>query len=173
MFTKPITGAKEQGVSGFFKGLGKGAIGLVARPATGLVDFTSDTFDAVKRATSEGEDANRIRPPRFFTSDNILRPYSLTAARGHKIFKELDKGKYALTDTFAHCEEVFPNKEFLILTNNRVMYTIKNETFANFGVSLIIIHRNFEILFKCLYSSASGRIFGTRWFLFYQRKEVL
>ncbi|KAL5288954.1 hypothetical protein ACFFRR_009268 [Megaselia abdita] len=136
VFTKPIAGAKEQGVSGFFKGLGKGAIGFVARPAAGLVDFTSDTFDAVKRATSEGEDANRIRPPRFFTSDSVVRPYSLVASRGHKIFKELEKGKFSLTDIFAHCEEVFPNKEFLILTNNRVMYVVKNETFANFGVSI-------------------------------------
>lgn len=136
VFTKPITGAKEQGVGGFFKGLGKGAIGLVARPAAGIVDFTSDTFDAVKRATSEGEDAHRIRPPRFFTSDSIVRPYSLIASRGHKIFKELEKGKFALTDTFAHCEELFSLKEFLILTNNRVMYVAKNETFAHFVVSL-------------------------------------
>lgn len=49
VFTKPVTGAKEEGVEGFFKGLGKGAIGLVARPTAGIVDFASTSFDVVKR----------------------------------------------------------------------------------------------------------------------------
>lgn len=47
--TKPVRGAKEGGVGGFFKGVGKGAIGLVARPAAGVVDFASGSFDAVKK----------------------------------------------------------------------------------------------------------------------------
>ena len=49
VFTKPFKGAKNEGVEGFFKGLGKGAVGLVARPTAGIVDFTSGTFDAVKK----------------------------------------------------------------------------------------------------------------------------
>lgn len=47
--SKPIRGAKEDGVGGFFKGVGKGTIGLVARPAAGVVDFASGSFDAVKK----------------------------------------------------------------------------------------------------------------------------
>ena len=49
VFTKPIEGAREQGVEGFFRGLGKGAVGLVARPTAGVVDFASGSLDAVKR----------------------------------------------------------------------------------------------------------------------------
>lgn len=49
VFTKPISGAKEEGVGGFFKGLGKGAVGLVARPTAGVIDFASGSLDAVKR----------------------------------------------------------------------------------------------------------------------------
>lgn len=49
VFTKPVSGAREQGVEGFFKGLGKGAVGLVTRPAAGIVDFASGSLDAVKR----------------------------------------------------------------------------------------------------------------------------
>ena len=45
-FTLP--GAKEQGAAGFFKGLGKGVVGVVARPAGGLVDFASSTFEGIK-----------------------------------------------------------------------------------------------------------------------------
>lgn len=44
-----MEGAREGGVGGFAKGLGKGVIGVVARPASGLVDFASGTMDAVKR----------------------------------------------------------------------------------------------------------------------------
>lgn len=46
---KPITGAKEEGVEGFFKGFGKGMVGLVTRPTAGVIDFASGSFDAVKR----------------------------------------------------------------------------------------------------------------------------
>ncbi len=49
VFTKPFKGAKADGVEGFFKGLGKGAIGLVVRPTAGVIDFTSGSFDAVKK----------------------------------------------------------------------------------------------------------------------------
>ena len=47
--TKPISGAKQGGASGFVKGLGKGFVGLVTRPAGGIVDFTSTSLDVMKR----------------------------------------------------------------------------------------------------------------------------
>lgn len=89
MVTKPYSGAKEEGVEGFFKGLGRGAIGLVARPSAGLVDFASGSFDALRRAAdaSNGEEAQRLRPPRFLHSDNILRAYSRSDAEGNKRLK--------------------------------------------------------------------------------------
>jgi vacuolar protein sorting-associated protein 13A/C len=36
-------------VGGFFKGVGKGLIGVVTRPTAGVVDFASGSLDAVKR----------------------------------------------------------------------------------------------------------------------------
>lgn len=47
--TQPLQGARSEGVEGFFRGLGRGAAGLVARPTAGIVDFASGSFDAVKR----------------------------------------------------------------------------------------------------------------------------
>lgn len=49
VFSKPISGAKEEGVEGFFKGMGKGMMGLVTRPTAGVIDFASGTFSSVKR----------------------------------------------------------------------------------------------------------------------------
>ena len=46
---KPISGAKQKGVEGFFKGVGKGVVGLVTRPTAGVIDFASGLFGAVKR----------------------------------------------------------------------------------------------------------------------------
>lgn len=46
---KPISGAKEEGVEGFFKGFGKGVVGFVTRPTAGVIDFASGSFGAVKR----------------------------------------------------------------------------------------------------------------------------
>lgn len=46
---KPISGAKEEGVEGFFKGFGKGVVGLVTRPTAGVIDFASGSLGAVRR----------------------------------------------------------------------------------------------------------------------------
>lgn len=56
VFVKPIEGAKEEGVEGFFKGMGKGVVGLVTRPTSGVIDFASGSLEAVKR----------YKPPCFF-----------------------------------------------------------------------------------------------------------
>lgn len=87
VFTKPIDGAKSDGVEGFFKGLGKGAVGLVARPTAGIVDFASGTFESVKRAAEMSEDVNHLRPARFLHSDGVLRPYCARDAEGNKLLK--------------------------------------------------------------------------------------
>ncbi|KAH8253644.1 hypothetical protein KR032_006328 [Drosophila birchii] len=128
--TKPVSGAREQGVEGFFKGLGKGAIGLVARPTAGMVDFASGSFDAVKRAAEASEDVKRMRPPRFQHYDFVLRPYCLMEATGNKILKETDKGKFANTDNFIHCEEIIQKSEYMIVTNYRLLYVQRNDMFG-------------------------------------------
>lgn len=43
-----FSGAKKQGAAGFFKGVGKGLVGVVARPAGGIVDFASSTLEGIK-----------------------------------------------------------------------------------------------------------------------------
>lgn len=49
VFEKPISGARNDGVRGFFKGVSKGMVGLVARPLSGALDFTSGTLNTIKR----------------------------------------------------------------------------------------------------------------------------
>lgn len=135
MFVKPVSGAKEQGVEGFFKGLGKGAIGLVARPAAGVVDFASGTFDSVKRA-AEGEDITRLRPPRFLQSDGLVLPYCKLEASGHKLLMELEKGKYSKTDIYVTHLWIIQRKEILLLTDKRIAYIVHNDLFGGWQVRI-------------------------------------
>lgn len=67
--------------------MGKGAVGLVARPTAGIVDFASGSFDAVKRAAEMSEDVNRLRAPRFLHADGNLRPFCISEAEGNKLLK--------------------------------------------------------------------------------------
>ncbi len=43
------TGARAEGVEGFFKGFGKGILGLVTRPTVGVFDMVSTTLDGIRR----------------------------------------------------------------------------------------------------------------------------
>ena len=43
------TGIYEEGCEGFFKGLGKGLLGLITKPTGGAVDMLSTAFDGIRR----------------------------------------------------------------------------------------------------------------------------
>ena len=44
-----LIGAQKEGAAGFFKGVGKGLVGAVARPTGGIIDMASSTFQGIKR----------------------------------------------------------------------------------------------------------------------------
>ncbi|XP_018341629.1 PREDICTED: vacuolar protein sorting-associated protein 13C isoform X1 [Trachymyrmex septentrionalis] len=129
---KPLSGAKEEGVEGFFKGFGKGVVGLVTRPTAGVIDFASGSFGAVRRATELSEEAKRVRSPRFLQPDSLVRPYIKDEAEGNKILVELEKGKYAHTDVYVY--HVFINKDVLLLTDKRLSYLERSDLFGGWRV---------------------------------------
>uniref|UniRef100_A0ABK0LY18 Vacuolar protein sorting 13 homolog A n=1 Tax=Rattus norvegicus TaxID=10116 RepID=A0ABK0LY18_RAT len=85
--TKPIKGAQKEGAAGFFKGVGKGLVGAVARPTGGIIDMASSTFQGIKRATETSE-VESLRPPRFFNEDGVIRPYRLRDGTGNQMLQE-------------------------------------------------------------------------------------
>jgi len=126
--TKPIEGAKEEGVGGFIKGMGKGVVGLAARPTGGIVDFVSGTFDSVKRATEVTEATMRVRPARFMHPDGVVRNYNYAEAAGNKILQELDKGRLAETDAYAAHSDVPADKNsVLLITTRRVIFAVYSQ----------------------------------------------
>uniref|UniRef100_A0A8D0HJA7 Vacuolar protein sorting 13 homolog A n=1 Tax=Sphenodon punctatus TaxID=8508 RepID=A0A8D0HJA7_SPHPU len=91
--TKPIRGAQKEGAAGFFKGVGKGLVGAVARPTGGIIDMASSTFQGIKRATDYSDGVMSLRPPRFFGEDGVIRPYRLREGAGSQML-QVKKLKY-------------------------------------------------------------------------------
>lgn len=48
----PFKGAREEGVKGFVKGAGKGTIGLVLKPISGLIDVVSVSSEGIRNHVS-------------------------------------------------------------------------------------------------------------------------
>uniref|UniRef100_A0A663N333 Vacuolar protein sorting 13 homolog A n=1 Tax=Athene cunicularia TaxID=194338 RepID=A0A663N333_ATHCN len=89
--TKPIRGAQKEGAAGFFKGVGKGLVGAVARPTGGIIDMASSTFQGIKKVADSSEDVISLRPPRFFGEDGVIRPYRLRDGTGSQMLQFLRK----------------------------------------------------------------------------------
>lgn len=91
----PIQGAEAGGAAGFFKGFGKGLVGLVliirprenrinsslcsfravTKPAVGLFDLANNVTEGIRNTTTvfDQTSIDRVRLPRFTASDGILR----------------------------------------------------------------------------------------------------
>ncbi|KAM7329987.1 hypothetical protein ACRRTK_011600 [Alexandromys fortis] len=85
--TRGGKGLVSEGAAGFFKGVGKGLVGAVARPTGGIIDMASSTFQGIKRATETFE-VESLRPPRFFNEDGVIRPYRLREGTGNQMLQE-------------------------------------------------------------------------------------
>ncbi|CAF4167690.1 unnamed protein product, partial [Rotaria sordida] len=128
---KPVTGAKKRGTTGFVKGLGKGFLGLVARPASGVADFTSTSFDVIKRVAVHEGVVHRVRSPRHVGRDGIIRPSSAHKIRGLHIFDRLnDDKKYGPLDTYiAHIDCTEDLSTILLASFKRLLLlTIKSDS---------------------------------------------
>lgn len=129
---KPIEGAKNEGVGGFFKGVGKGLVGVVTRPTSGVIDFASSSLEGIKRITDFSEEIHRIRPPRRFHGDRVIRPYNKQEAEGYAILSETEKGKFATTDHYvAHLVLSRDSKHVLLVTDKRVIFANRGELFGH------------------------------------------
>ncbi|KAL4867000.1 hypothetical protein BDV12DRAFT_172003 [Aspergillus spectabilis] len=118
----PLQGAEKEGIQGFFKGVGKGFLGLATKPAIGAFDLASNLAEGVRNTTTvfDAEGLDRVRLTRFVGMDGIVRPYSQREALGQFWLKTADDGRYFHEDYIAHLE--LPGRDMLImLTYDRIM----------------------------------------------------
>ena len=62
--------------------MGKGLIGVVARPLGGLTDFVFYTIYGIHHHTLADDGVLFLRYPRFIQPDKILRPFNYRQAEG-------------------------------------------------------------------------------------------
>lgn len=95
VLTKPIEGAMNDGVSGFFTGVGKGIIGVPVKPVAALFDFAHSTTEGIRNTTTyfEREDKKRSREPRAFHNYCLLY-YDARAAHGQSMLYSLSDQAY-------------------------------------------------------------------------------
>ena len=126
----PVQGASEEGAMGFFKGLGKGLIGLPTKTAIGLLDMASSVSEGVKNTTTllDTKSISRIRPPRFIARDGIIRPYNHDEAEAQIWLKTANRGQYYNDQYISHiplaCDSrsVNESKErVVIITYSRII----------------------------------------------------
>ncbi|MEQ2165498.1 hypothetical protein GOODEAATRI_017447 [Goodea atripinnis] len=79
--------AKKEGAAGFFKGIGKGLVGVVARPTGSIVDMASTTFQGIQRVAEATEEVTKLRPVRLIKEDGIIRPYDVTESQGFDLYQ--------------------------------------------------------------------------------------
>ncbi|EPS62857.1 hypothetical protein M569_11929, partial [Genlisea aurea] len=137
---KPVERARQDGLLGLAHGLGQAFLGFFVQPMSGALDFFSLTVDGIGVSFSrcleiltDKKSFERIRTPRAFRADKILREYSEREALGQmilylaetsrnlgctEIFKE--PSKFAWSDCY---EEHFavPYRRIVLVTNKRVM----------------------------------------------------
>ncbi|XP_030622854.1 intermembrane lipid transfer protein VPS13A [Chanos chanos] len=118
--TKPIKGAQKEGAAGFFKGMGKGLVGAVARPTGGIIDMASSTFQGIKRAAETSQDVESLRPPRFIHEDGVIRPYKEREGLGSQMLQKIENGRFAKYRYFAHAK--VNDSDFLMITKRGIFF---------------------------------------------------
>lgn len=100
----PMEGAAQEGTAGFFKGLGKGIVGLPTKTAIGFFDFANNLSEGVRNTTTvfDGNAITRLRPPRHIDYHGIVRPYSQREAIGQLWMKTVNSGAYMNDEYLAH-----------------------------------------------------------------------
>ncbi|XP_067376850.1 vacuolar protein sorting-associated protein 13A isoform X3 [Channa argus] len=121
--TKPIKGAQKEGAAGFFKGVGKGLVGAVARPTGGIIDMASSTFQGIKRAAETSQDVESLRPPRFIHEDGVIRPYKEREGFGSQMLQKIENGRFAKYRYFAHAK--VNDSDFLMITKRGIFFVTK------------------------------------------------
>ena len=83
---EPVRGAIDGGTAGFIKGVGRGLVGVVAKPTSGLAALVAKTSEGLAsdatRVTVRGRSEQersitelRVRQPRELGADVVLLPY--------------------------------------------------------------------------------------------------
>lgn len=81
MFLQTALGFGRSGIRGVLAGVLRALLGLAVKPAVGVLDLVAKVFEGIKNTVSVLTVMQRLRPPRVFREDRVLRPFSLSEAQ--------------------------------------------------------------------------------------------
>ena len=84
--SEPYNGFRQEGVGGFFSGLGWGLVGTISKPAIGVLDFASGAATAVKESSRS---VSKQLPPRLRPARLVIGPGELLLLHIYLIGQEL------------------------------------------------------------------------------------
>lgn len=113
----PYKAMQKEGAAGFFKGLGKGMIGLPTKTAIGFLDLTSNLSQGVKSTTTvlDMQKGSRVRLPRYVDHDQIIKSYDLREAQGQYWLKTVNGGIFMKDEYLSHV--ILPGKELAVIVS--------------------------------------------------------
>ncbi|CAK9022321.1 unnamed protein product [Durusdinium trenchii] len=96
VFTQPFEGAKQDGLGGFVRGVGRGFAGSVLKPVSKLGEAISDVGSGIASSVSPDGGATkrrrrrcRVRPPRLLFGElGVVRPWSNLEAELKRVLGE-------------------------------------------------------------------------------------
>lgn len=122
----PIEGAAKDGAGGFFKGLGKGLIGLPTKTAIGVFDLASNVSEGIRNTTTvlDAEGLDKVRLPRYISYDGVIRPYSQREAQGQFWLKSIDGGTYFNETYLAHLVLSGEERAVLVTFKKIILFSV-------------------------------------------------
>lgn len=138
--TKPIQGAETEGALGFFKGVGKGLVGVVTKPAVGVFDLASNLSEGIRNTTTvfDKPERDRVRLPRHVPPDGILVPFSAREALGQYWMRDLDNGAFRKEAYVAHIDS--PGSDnVILLTSTRILSFWSKKLRLDWNVPLAMV----------------------------------
>ncbi|KAL8611447.1 hypothetical protein ACOMHN_014502 [Nucella lapillus] len=123
--SQTIKGTRDEGFGGLLKGMGKGVLGTVTKPVSGVLDLTSGVANAL-RDTSRGSSHKpppRQRVPRCCQGPGGLLPlYSSSQAAAQQILYELNQQDYSEFLVVVEQLRSEPDSLHAVISSRQVMF---------------------------------------------------
>lgn len=138
---KPIEGAKESGIEGFFKGLGIGIIGAPVKSFTAFLDFATKTTEGISNFTNIEKEINgRLRFPRTFSQEGLVVSYSPTDSFVQYLLSTMEGSIYEKQKLVSFSSS---ERHIIILTQKYLFCVDPTKKLVDWRLELVAIQKLF------------------------------
>lgn len=167
LVTNPYEESKKSGALGFFKGVGKGLVGVAVKPVIGITEGISNVATGISNSVIESKIAKHTRPARAFYNvyqngsiNSLLVPFDKFSADAQEFvhqesFQNLTSDSYITSIKFFDCEsdvctEVVTELYGQVPLNKVVFGLILSRK------NLFLVNKSFQLLGSFSISSVSS-----------------